>query len=1109
MGTGIADYKSADGTKYTYDQVLQLYFASGAIRPAFGGQDRILGFDVKTYTVTAQAVDVEGNVLPDAEGRVREHGTLPAPGSRELNTFLREQGLEPLHHAERLVFRRQQGLRGEPERPAGTLEPETMEDREISHDRDELAYEAADGTKLTYDQVLRHYFAPGAIRPSVGDSRDRILSFELARYRVTAQAVDKEGNPLPGLDGRVRSHSTLPAPGSRVLSEFLREQGIEPLKRAERAEFRRHLGLEPEAPEAAPHAPERTPASTAAAAAPPGDEKVPQRAVASEYAKEVAGVIIEQLRRGTAPWVKPWEPGQVPSHPMNPVTGKDYRGGNALWLMVQENLRGYGDPRWMTFRQAQNEGACVKKGEKGTRIQYWLWSGDEPVIDEKTGHPKTDEKGEVITQRVQYERPRVFTAVVFNATQIDGLPPLEKKVGPSEWDRHQRAEGILSASGANITHVAGDRAFYNVLRDQVVLPEREQFKSGDGYYATALHELAHWTGAASRLDRDLTGTFGSEDYAREELRAEIASFMIGTRVGVGHDPASHASYVASWIKALEQDPREVFRAAADAEMIADFVQQFDRTVEKPAAAEQATPVLVEGAKATEAASPKEATSMAAERTNLAVPYAERAEAKAAGARWDRAAKVWFAPKGTDLAPLARWMASEKSQSEQPQKPASEKAAASTGHQREAGERTYLAVPYREKNDAKAAGAEWDKGCKAWFVPPGVSIEPFAKWMPKARETVVDPFAEFDQAVRKAGLKLPDGERPAMDGQWHRVPVEGDKPGEKSGAYRGYTDGRPAGFIENHKAGTRTNWASKQAAPVLTEAQKTALAAETAQRRAEREATRERGYEAVAASCKARWEQATPATTAHAYLQKKDVPPFGLRVSKDGRLLVPLHDTASGKLVSLQSIGPDGRKSFEKGGRVSGASFRLDPAQFAVRKEKDGLRWGPSGAPPSPNKTVVIAEGYATAATVARALGVPTYVAFNASNLAHVAKELRQRHPEAMICIASDNDHRAAAEGRTNVGWVKAEAAAKAVDGHVLLPEFPKDSKGSDWNDLEKSGGREAVRSALEAGLAAAVLVDQARRETQTKTPPGRAGPEKSEELPPELDFRKYGSWDGR
>src|SRR5690606_5247683 len=174
------------------------------------------------------------------------------------------------------------------------------------------------------------------------------------------------------------------------------------------------------------------------------------------------------------------------------------------------------------------------------------------------------------------ERPRVFTAVVFNAQQIDGLPPLEAKpVGP-EPERHVRAEAILANSGAKIAHVEGNRAFYRPSTDSITLPARNQFGTADAYYATALHELGHWTGHPSRLDRDLSHPFGSEGYAKEELRAEIASMILGDELGIGHDPGQHAAYVGSWIKVLQDEPLEVFRAAADAEKIRDYVLAFEQ-----------------------------------------------------------------------------------------------------------------------------------------------------------------------------------------------------------------------------------------------------------------------------------------------------------------------------------------------------------------------------------------------------------------------------------------------------------------------------------------------------------------------------------------------------
>lgn len=307
-----------------------------------------------------------------------------------------------------------------------------------------------------------------------------------------------------------------------------------------------------------------------------------------DYIDKVANSIIEQLEQGTAPWLKPWEPGQL-RLPFNPTTGKEYRGMNSLWLHMQ----GKDDPRWLTFNQGKAEGASVRKGEKGTHIVYWKFTEERtlkgedgrPVIDEATGKEKK------IT--VKLDRPRSFTAVVFNGSQFDGLPPLEARPQRDEPERHALAEKILENSGAKITHVDGDRAFYSPARDSITLPARNQFPTADNYYATALHELGHWTGHPSRLDRDLSHPFGSEGYAREELRAEISSLMLGERMDIGHDPGQHAAYVGSWIKALKEDPREIFRAAADAERIAGFVMGFEneqaQTVERQPAPQVAAP----------------------------------------------------------------------------------------------------------------------------------------------------------------------------------------------------------------------------------------------------------------------------------------------------------------------------------------------------------------------------------------------------------------------------------------------------------------------------------------------------------------------------------------
>jgi len=296
--------------------------------------------------------------------------------------------------------------------------------------------------------------------------------------------------------------------------------------------------------------------------------------VTKPFVEAVAERLIQQLEAGVAPWQKPWIPGESSaSMPTNPVTGSRYKGINALQLMSQDHT----DNRWMTYKQATSIGAQVRKGEKGTPIQYWKFSEEQTQTD-INDKPLLDAEGKTLKKTVQLERPALFMATVFNAEQIDGLPSLQSRKEPA-WNPSQRAEAILQATGASIEHGESDRAFYRYATDKIHLPDKSQFESGDRYYATALHELGHWTGHHTRLDRDLAHPFGSEAYAREELRAEIASMILGEELGIGHDPGQHAAYVASWIKAIKDDPLEIFRAAADAEKIQTYVlgleQKFD------------------------------------------------------------------------------------------------------------------------------------------------------------------------------------------------------------------------------------------------------------------------------------------------------------------------------------------------------------------------------------------------------------------------------------------------------------------------------------------------------------------------------------------------------
>lgn len=278
-----------------------------------------------------------------------------------------------------------------------------------------------------------------------------------------------------------------------------------------------------------------------------------------DFRKKLTDQIIQQLQEGTAPWVKPWDENKaLIGMPYNAVSERPYHGGNCLWLQCQA----FDDPRWCTYKQAQQQGWQVSKGEKATVVEYWQW-------DEQ----KKDETGQTV--RVKLEHPRVFYAHIFNVQQMQNVPPLTPIEG-HQWQAEEAAERILRGANPKLFHDQQNRAFYSPTKDEIHLPARELFPTATMYYATALHELGHWTGHSSRLGRDLANTFGSQDYAREELRAELSSFFLSARIGIPHDPAQHAAYIDSWIQVLREDYNEIFRAAKDAERITEYVLEFQQ-----------------------------------------------------------------------------------------------------------------------------------------------------------------------------------------------------------------------------------------------------------------------------------------------------------------------------------------------------------------------------------------------------------------------------------------------------------------------------------------------------------------------------------------------------
>jgi antirestriction protein ArdC len=279
-----------------------------------------------------------------------------------------------------------------------------------------------------------------------------------------------------------------------------------------------------------------------------------------DHMLEFSARIVAELEKGAKPWVRPWDPEKAggPQAPFNPVTGKRYHGINVLILGMDTRAFQSGDPRWMTYQQALEKHWQVRKGERATTI--FFTKPFEVEDDEAEDGKKT------IRVLKHY--------AVFHASQIDGIPTY-KAPGAEEapWTRPEAADIILKNSGA-VIRIGGDRAFYSPATDHIQLPPENAFRGPPEFATTALHELGHWTGAPSRLNRDMRSRFGSAPYAMEELRAELASAFIASELGIPTDIPQHASYIADWLKPLKEDKREIFRAAADAQKIADMLLGF-------------------------------------------------------------------------------------------------------------------------------------------------------------------------------------------------------------------------------------------------------------------------------------------------------------------------------------------------------------------------------------------------------------------------------------------------------------------------------------------------------------------------------------------------------
>ena len=831
-----------------------------------------------------------------------------------------------------------------------------------------------------------------------------------------------------------------------------------------------------------------------------------------QYLQGIANRLLEQIQNNQAPWQQPFQAGDIRnSMPVN-RDGVPYRGLNAINLSSQALLQGYQDNRWYTFNGAIAEGGKVKKGEKATQIHYWQFSKHEK-----------DEQG--TEKEIKLERPIFRTFYVFNAEQIEGLPERKFNIHlMTDFERHTRAEAILSNSGVAIEHTAIEKGYfsahYTPSTDTITLPQRELFNSESEYYATALHELAHATGHESRLNRPLNTNYGSYEYAKEELRAEIASMFIGEELQIGHDPANHHAYLQHWVDIIKNDPKEFFKATADADKITQYIMTFDlvKDIEEHKSEEVTLapfeslpqnqeyiaenfpiannfaayfnknnyePVIDSGLTHTGAFArldiadsyPLDINLKLLDTTNASLVNQERNTIQIE--HWNELLGTYdvianFPADQENFEKVLSFALEYKVNIENQ----AQLRQSSQVDQNVSLEKTYLFVPIEQKDEAKALGAKWDAELKSWYVPEGMDLTKFKAWEKPPIQNYVNPQQEFADFLNAMGANV-NASDIQFDDKFHRIHITGDKTAKKNAVYAAFSNnGNPAGYFENFKTGEKANWTSSQTANFNT---RTPAEIEQAKQLA---AQKQQAIYDKTAYAAQQVYQVAPLAEQHAYLTKKGVASHGLRLVPDpsqiptdinikigrtwqeskamrdnfkqqgidvtvltkGDLMIPAFDK-TGKLTTLQTISNNGFKSYVKDGQKSGSYLVLGE--------------------PKNSEPILIAEGYATAATLHEQLNQPVIVAFDSGNLKNVGSAIREKFPDSMIYFMADNDHQTQSEriaqGYTknlNSGIEKAVEASLAINGYVVYPTFASNDKGSDFNDLYHSMGVDEMKNQI-------------------------------------------------
>lgn len=286
--------------------------------------------------------------------------------------------------------------------------------------------------------------------------------------------------------------------------------------------------------------------------------------IIEENRKKIVEQLIQNMEKGYI--FSEWAWNRNAFLPQNAITGKVYQGINRLNLSLVAIANKYEDPRWLTYKKLDELGYKLKEGSKGILCEKWLWERREKVVNKETGETEKDENGKDKYQIIQLERPIINFFYLYNASQIEGIPPYIGAKTLEKTEILDIADNFIVSSECPIEEKFQESAYYSPIDDKITLPPRKFFKSDEAFLGTLLHEMSHSTGNENRLNRDIKNTFGTEKYAIEELTAELSCVFLEAELDkdIDFSRQDHINYFNSWIQVLKNDPNELYKVCANA-----------------------------------------------------------------------------------------------------------------------------------------------------------------------------------------------------------------------------------------------------------------------------------------------------------------------------------------------------------------------------------------------------------------------------------------------------------------------------------------------------------------------------------------------------------------